>query len=220
MIIIAMAAFVFCICVGVGIYLATKKDDSPAPSPVSPAPSADTASAPGPSSPAPGPAVPLPALSSLKYDYVGEGGCTSDTAAVFTTCRTKTGCDTVGQQSNGCWHCLKTVTTGGSAPTAYKSLYSLTSTDRAEQRVYADNGTASCTRYCGGVNGGPWNNELPVAWGGATCVAAGKNNTLTCSQVGVDPETPGQLQCSCQKSSSTPWSTGSFGSATGTGPGT
>ena len=89
----------------------------------------------------------------------------------------------------------------------------------AQQRVFADNGTASCTRYCGGVSGAPWNNELPVAWGGATCVSAGKNNNLACSYVGADPATPGQLECLCQKSPSTPWSTGSFGSASGTGPG-
>jgi len=87
------------------------------------------------------------------------------------------------------------------------------------QMVLGDNGTASCTRYCGGVNGAPWNNELPAAWGGATCVSAGKNGNLACSYVGTDPVTPGQLQCLCQKSPSTPWSTGSFGSATGTGPG-
>ena len=90
----------------------------------------------------------------------------------------------------------------------------------AQKRVYADNGAASCTRYCGGVNGAPWNNELPVAWGGATCVSAGKSNNLACSYVGADPATPGQLECLCQQSPSTPWSTGSFGSATGTGPGT
>ena len=89
----------------------------------------------------------------------------------------------------------------------------------AQQRVFADNGTASCTRYCGGLSGAPWNNELPVAWGGATCVSAGKNNNLVCSYVGADPATPGQLECLCQKSPSTPWSTGSWGSASGTGPG-
>ena len=92
-------------------------------------------------------------------------------------------------------------------------------TPAAQQRVFADNGTASCTRYCGGVSGAPWNNELPVAWGGATCVSAGKNNNLACSYVGADPATPGQHECLCQKSPSTPWSTGSFGSASGTGPG-
>lgn len=112
-VIIAAVAFVFFICVGVGIYFYTKGGDSPAPS-------ADTpASAPGPSSPAPAPGpAPVP-LTSLKYDFVGEGGCTNDQAAVRTTCRTKPGCDTIGQQSNGCWHCLKTVTTGGGAPTGY-----------------------------------------------------------------------------------------------------
>jgi hypothetical protein len=89
----------------------------------------------------------------------------------------------------------------------------------AQQRVYANSGAASCTRYCGGESGAPWNNELPVAWGGATCVSAGKNNNLACSYVGADPATPGELDCVCQKSPSTPWSTGGFGAATGTGPG-
>ena len=115
MIIIAIGVFVVCICVGVGIYFATKGGDSPAPAPDSGSPA-----------PAPAPApAPVP-LTSLKYDYVGDGTCTNDQAAVRTACRTKPGCDTIGQQSNGCWHCLKTVSTGGGEPIAYtKGLFTL-----------------------------------------------------------------------------------------------
>ena len=113
MMMVTMAAFVCCIILlAVGsIYFATKTDDSssPAPSPGTPAPA-----------PAPAP------LTSLKYDYVGDGGCTDDKAAVRTACRTFSMCDVIGQQSNGCWHCLKTVSTGGGLPTAYtKGLFTL-----------------------------------------------------------------------------------------------
>ena len=70
-----------------------------------------------------------PNLSTLKYDFVGAGPCTDDVAAARTKCRTISGCDTMGQQTNGCWHCLKTVTTGGALPTAYtKQLISLSAT--------------------------------------------------------------------------------------------
>ena len=66
--------------------------------------------------------LPAPApvsLTSLKYEFVGEGGCTNDTTAVRATCRTKAGCNTIGQQSNGCWHCLKTAATGPNAGSGY-----------------------------------------------------------------------------------------------------
>jgi len=198
--VIGVIVLVLCICIAVGIYFATKGGNSPASAPATGSSGIPATGA----SPAGTPAT-APTLSSLKYDFVGEGGCTDDVSAARTTCTTKAGCDTMGQQDNGCWHCLKTVTTGGGPPTAYKKLYSLSSTGRAEQRVYANNGTVSCTRYCGGVNGGPWNNELPVAWGGSTCVSAGKTNNLACSYVGADPATPNQVECSCQKSPSTPW---------------
>ena len=210
-IIIGVIGILFFIIFAVGMYFVTQSSGSP-PSGSSPSGSSPSGSP----APAPGPA---PALSTLKYDFVGEGGCTGDVAAARTTCTAMAGADTMGQQDNGCWHCLKTAT-GGALPTAYsRKLYSLSATGRDEQRVFADNGTASCTRYCGGVGGNPWNSELPVAWGGASCLSAGKNNNLACSYVGVDPATAGQLQCTCQKSPSTPWSTGGFGSATGTGPG-
>ena len=36
--------------------------------------------------------------------------------------------------------------------------------------IYSNNGTTTCERYCSGVNGGAWNNELPNEWNGASCV--------------------------------------------------
>ena len=113
---IIMAAFVFCICVAVGIYFYTQTG-SPAPSP-----GADS------TSPAPGSGAPAPApvpLASSKYHFVGEGGCTNDQAAVRTACSTNAGCDTIGQQTNGCWHCLQTISTGEKSGTGYTPLLAL-----------------------------------------------------------------------------------------------
>ena len=39
------------------------------------------------------------------------------------------------------------------------------------QKVYGNNGSTTCERYCSGLSGGPWNNELPVNWNGARCDA-------------------------------------------------
>jgi hypothetical protein len=64
-------------------------------------------------------------VSSSKYVYIGAGPCTNDIDVARTACRQLAGCDTIGQQSNGCWHCLKNSPTGD-APTAYtKGLLSL-----------------------------------------------------------------------------------------------
>jgi hypothetical protein len=114
-----LVGFVCLVGIAVAIYLATRGGDSPAPS-------ADTpASAPGPSSPAPAPGpAPVP-LEALKYHYVGEGGCTNDQVLVRTACRTKTGCDTIGQQTNGCWHCLQTISTGEKSGSGYTPLLAL-----------------------------------------------------------------------------------------------
>jgi hypothetical protein len=38
------------------------------------------------------------------------------------------------------------------------------------KKVFLNNGTVSCNTYCAGMNGTPWNNELPVEWNGARCV--------------------------------------------------
>ena len=37
------------------------------------------------------------------------------------------------------------------------------------QTIHGNNGTVSCTRYCRGLYGGPWNDELPRSWNGAKC---------------------------------------------------
>jgi hypothetical protein len=38
------------------------------------------------------------------------------------------------------------------------------------QKTYRNDGTVSCSTYCGGTGGGPWNNELPAEWNGARCI--------------------------------------------------
>ena len=40
--------------------------------------------------------------------------------------------------------------------------------------VFANNGTVSCETYCGGYQGGSWNNELPADWNGAKCVGTNR----------------------------------------------
>ena len=50
--------------------------------------------------------------------------------------------------------------------------------------VGGNNGTVSMNTYCGGLNGNPWNGELPYGWNGATCVST---NSGTCDNVpGLD----------------------------------
>ena len=75
------------------------------------------------------------------------------------------------------------------------------------RRVYLDNGYASCNSYCAGNDAFPYNNELPYAWNGATCVAAGVNNDISCASTGADQRTPGSLQCVCAMSG-TGWAGG------------
>ena len=48
-----------------------------------------------------------------QYIYIGEGGCTNDRNSAKNTCKAIAGCNYIGQQFNGCWHCLKSVTSGG-----------------------------------------------------------------------------------------------------------
>ena len=43
------------------------------------------------------------------------------------------------------------------------------STPPPRQKVYGNNGSTTCERYCSGVGSGPWNNELPREWNGARC---------------------------------------------------
>jgi|LakMenE18May11ns_1017448.scaffolds.fasta_scaffold8210602_1 hypothetical protein len=61
-----------------------------------------------------------------------------------------------------------------------------------------NNGSVSCDKYCQGINGAPWNNELPVDWNGANCSEAKDavtNQTVSCSA------THGKhVKCLCKKS--------------------
>ena len=61
-----------------------------------------------------------------------------------------------------------------------------------------NNGSVSCDKYCQGINGAPWNNELPVDWNGANCSEAKDavtNQTVSCSAThGKD------VKCLCKKS--------------------
>ena len=43
-------------------------------------------------------------------------------------------------------------------------------TTSTQSKVFGNNGATSCEQYCRGINGGPWNNELPRDWNGAKCV--------------------------------------------------
>ena len=46
------------------------------------------------------------------------------------------------------------------------------------QDVYGNNGLVSCTGYCAGISGGPWNNELPSWWNGAYCDSTAEDTML------------------------------------------
>ena len=61
-----------------------------------------------------------------------------------------------------------------------------------EVTTNGNNGDTNCTYYCNGVDGGPWNNELPRDWNGAEC--ARSTNGTPC-----DIRTPGNtLGCVCR----------------------
>jgi len=63
------------------------------------------------------------------------------------------------------------------------------------QGVWGNNGTTSCEQYCRGVNGNPWNNELPHSWNGAKCV--GHSSNIANCHSGFR-YTPGSY-CICEK---------------------
>jgi hypothetical protein len=44
------------------------------------------------------------------------------------------------------------------------------------QVALGNDGSVSCAVYCGGLDGRPWNNELPTSWNGATCSATNVPN--------------------------------------------
>ena len=46
-----------------------------------------------------------------------------------------------------------------------------------------NNGTVSVNTYCGGLNGGPWNGELPENWNGAECEKTEFGGVETCDTI-------------------------------------
>lgn len=75
-------------------------------------------------SPAPPPpatvaSAPPPVAADQKYTFLAEGGCIDDVAPVAGKCRSQMGCDTMGQQSNGCWHLLQKSLTGDKTASIY-----------------------------------------------------------------------------------------------------
>jgi hypothetical protein len=62
------------------------------------------------------------------------------------------------------------------------------------QDVNGNNGTVSCEDYCEGINGGPWNGELPVDWNGAMCIGVPSNPSLGCEKAAGVP-----VVCTCTK---------------------
>ena len=60
------------------------------------------------------------------FSYVGDGQCTNDSQSTVTLCKSNSECDYIGQQSNGCWHLLKSGG-AGKTPSAYpRSLMPVT----------------------------------------------------------------------------------------------
>lgn len=61
----------------------------------------------------------------------------------------------------------------------------------ARQKVYGNNGSVSCSTYCGGTNHSPWNNELPKDWFGAKCTST-SDAKYTCDMKARKP-----IHCTC-----------------------
>jgi len=66
--------------------------------------------------------------------------------------------------------------------------------------VKRNDGTVSGQRYCAGVNGASWNNELPMVWQGAKCVSAGYQTTgmpsgVDCATVPGNTKPDFRVQC-------------------------
>jgi hypothetical protein len=76
------------------------------------------------------------------------------------------------------------------------------------QNVIMNNGTVTCNKYCHGIGGLSWNNELPIAWKGAQCVIGGANGDIPCNRVGKDPNSSANnLPCLCQRNDKFPYET-------------
>jgi len=71
------------------------------------------------------------------------------------------------------------------------------------RQAFGDNGSATCERYCSGVGGGSWNNELPADWNGAKCVGVSPNISDCYSNFGSGGV------CTCEKTG-TGWRQGGW----------
>jgi hypothetical protein len=60
----------------------------------------------------------------------------------------------------------------------------------AQLSIY-NNGSVSCSQFCGGANGRPFDNLLPIRWNGATCSSTNLPN-VTCEQVAKQ-----SILCTC-----------------------
>jgi hypothetical protein len=89
--------------------------------------------------------------------------------------------------------------------TNYKTAYNPKKMESNAVMVKGNNGTVSCNKYCHGIGGKSWNNELPIAWKGAQCVGAGKNRNIPCSK--AIKERSGNLECLCKRNDSFPYET-------------
>ena len=76
------------------------------------------------------------------YTHVGDGGCHNDYVFAANECRAAhTSSDTVGQQGNGCWHCLKSgggTITQASYPKYFDAISNI-------QDGYSFTGDGGCT---------------------------------------------------------------------------
>ena len=76
------------------------------------------------------------------YTHVGDGGCHNDYVFAANECRAAhTSSDTVGQQGNGCWHCLKSgggTITQASYPKYFDAISNI-------QDGYSFTGEGGCT---------------------------------------------------------------------------
>jgi len=66
------------------------------------------------------------------------------------------------------------------------------------QVVHSNNGTVSCSTFCAGLDGKPWNNELPAEWNGAECVSGSLNG----APIGCDSAPGAAVECTCKRTGS------------------
>jgi hypothetical protein len=81
-----------------------------------------------------------------------------------------------------------------------------TTTPAEKKNIYGNNGSTTCERYCSGVGGGAWNNELPDEWNGAACAGVGPGIKDCYSTFSFQP---GVSTCVCKKTG-TGWRQGGW----------